>query len=237
MLNYHCDKCNDTGIIEYVDTEGYQYVAPCSCVKTRNTLKNAERCGLGELLNIYTFARFETNLGFQKALYDNARAYLKETKNKWFTVLGRSGAGKSHICTAICGNFLRRGYEVRFMSWIEESRRLKARVNDGAEYERIINPLKNAEVLYIDDFFKSENNCPPTPADIKLANEILNYRYNKGRASKSPLLTIISSERELGKLVEYDEAICGRIVEMSGEYLNNLGKDAQNYRLKNYIKK
>ena len=186
------------------------------------------------MLKVYTFDRFKTDYGFQKDLYNKAKEYIKDESSKWFGVFGKSGSGKSHICTAICGELIKKGYEVRFMSWNEDSRKLKALANEK-EYDDIIEPLKNAEVLYIDDFFKSENNTPPTNADIKLANEIFNYRYNKARIGNLRLKTIISSERTLSQLICYDEAIAGRIVEMCGEYIKVLKANVINYRLRQYI--
>lgn len=230
---YHCEICNDKMWVEY-EKDGYQYARPCKCQAIRKSLYFAEKSGLGELLKIYTFDRFKTDLEFQKDLYDKANKYLEEKGNKWFTVLGKTGSGKTMICTAICGELLKQGYEVMFMSWIEESRKLKSHINEK-EYDEIIEPLKKAEVLYIDDFFKSENTTAPSNADIKLANEILNYRYNKAKMSDKPCKTIISSERTIQQLINFDEAIAGRIVECSDNYIKLLGNNAVNYRLKKFL--
>lgn len=230
---YHCEICNDTGYITY-EKDGYEFAKPCKCQAIRKNLYYAEKGGLGELLKVYTFDRFKTDLAFQKDLYNKAKEYVEEKDNKWFTVLGKTGSGKTMICTSICGELLKQGYEVRFMSWIEESRKLKACINENT-YDEIIEQLKNAEVLYIDDFFKSENTTPPSNADIKLANEILNYRYNKAKMSSKLCKTLISSERTLHQLINFDEAIAGRIVESSEKYLIALGDKAINYRLKNFV--
>ena len=223
-----CEKCNDTGWIKYI-SDGYEYVRECDCHKKQRVIDNAKNSGLGDLLNIYSFDSFRTDMGFQKTLYEKAKTFLSETDNKWFTVLGKTGCGKSHICTAICKEMIDRGYVVKFMSWIDDSRTLKANLYER-DYGEIVEPYKNAEVLYIDDFFKNE----PTSADIRLANEILNYRYNKARTAKDRMITIISSEKPINTLIEIDKAIAGRVVEMSGNYLVLL-KDAVNYRLKKYL--
>ena len=70
------------------------------------------------------------------------------------------------------------------MLWRDIAVKLKSVVNDFNEYERLISPLKNADVLYIDDFFKTGkdrvgNTMRPTEADCNLAFEIINYRYNQ----------------------------------------------------------
>jgi DNA replication protein DnaC len=73
-------------------------------------------------------------------------------------------------------------------------------------YQAKIKKLKRVPVLYIDDFFKGG----ASDADIKLAFEILNARYND-----TALRTIISSEIDLDGLMRIDEAIGGRIYERS----------------------
>lgn len=234
---YNCEKCKDTGWVTY-EKDGMIYHKECDCVKVKRSLYFAEKSGLGDLLNIYTFERFNTDYDFQKRLYNKAQRYLQEKANKWFVVLGKSGAGKSHICTAICKKFIADAKIVHYVSWLEISRQLKSVINDS-EYDKIMAQLKNAEVLYIDDLFKSDNYAKPSPADIKIAIEILNYRYNKARASKETCRTLISSERLFSQLVEYDEATAGRMYEMAGnDYITNLKpEDCFNYRLKNILGK
>lgn len=234
MKEYDCPICHNTEWIDYTDEDGYSYVRPCKCQKIRKSILIAQNSGLGDLLSIYTFDKFSCQQGWQKDIKTMAVEYCKEDSNKWFTILGQSGVGKSHICTAICGELINQGVAVVYMSWLESSGNLKRQINEQ-EYEEKIRRYKNAEVLYIDDFFKSENNTAPTPADIKLANEILNYRYNKARADGGTCKTIISSERTIKQLIEYDEAIAGRIVEMSDGYLTEIKGKEKNYRLKEFL--
>ena len=59
----------------------------------------------------------------------------------------------------------------------------------------------------------------PSTADINIAFEILNARYQD-----KDLITIISSEKVIKELLTIDEAIGSRIYEMTGDYcvqLNN----------------
>lgn len=221
----NCEKCNNTGYITYIDKDGYEYAKQCDCVKQRQSLARLERSGLSGLLEKYTFDRYEADYGFQKELLSKAKKYLNE-KDKWFVVLGQSGSGKSHICTAICGELLKQGKEVRFMSWLTESVKLKQHINNAEVYEPLIEDYKNCEVLYIDDFFKNES---LTPVDLKLANEIINYRCVANKR------TLISSERLIGNLIEVDEAIIGRIIEMAEEYVTEICGKEKNWRLRNYL--
>ena len=52
----------------------------------------------------------------------------------------------------------------------------------------------------------------PTAADVNLAYEIINYRYNN-----RDKITIISTELTIGGLCEIDEALGGRIRQRAGE--------------------
>lgn len=225
---YKCPKCGDTGFLIKVDDEGYRYAIECECLKARKSLQRLERSGLSSLLDKYTFDRYTTKYGFQKDLLDKAQRFIKE-RHKWFCVFGESGSGKTHICTAICGEFLKQGKEVRFMSWLTDSIKLKQNINNYEIYEPLIRNYKTCEVLYIDDLFKSDNEAPPTPADIKLVMEILNYRYNNS------LTTILSGERTVSQMMQYDVATIGRIIELSNGYLIELKGREKNFRLKDWL--
>ena len=76
-------------------------------------------------------------------------------------------------------------------------------------------------VLYIDDFLKGG----ASDADIRLAFEILNARYND-----SKLKTIISSEMDLTAILNRDEALGGRIYERAKK--NVLRAPGKNWRLR-----
>lgn len=134
--------------------------------------------------------------------------------------------GKSHVCTGIVRELLRRGIPARYMLWRDEAVKLKACVNDTEEYMALIEPLKNIEVLYIDDFFKAGS--VPTNADVNLAFEIINARYNK------KLVTLISSEYFIDELSnQVDEAVGSRIFERARGFIKNIGRvPERNYRLK-----
>lgn len=153
----------------------------------------------------YTFHNFETDSEERLRIKKKARTFC-ETETGWFFISGRSGSGKSHICTAICSKLIEKGNDVYFMPWRDESTKLKASVTDTEEYDRLITKLKTIPVLYIDDFLKGSD----TDADVRLAFEILNARY-----IDSKLRTIISSERDITDILSRDEALGSRIYERS----------------------
>lgn len=234
LTGYDCLKCKNKGDFAFI-SEGHFTLGNCDCLSIRKTIRLMEKSGLGNLLKLYSFDKFECNEGWQKIIFDKAKAFVNDNKN-WFFIGGNSGCGKSHLCTAIVRELLQKGYPTKYMLWLDESVALKqAKANDPVKYAELMDELKNTQVLYIDDFLKVGKNEQPTTADINLAMEILNYRYNKARADRSiRWVTILSSERSVGEIEEYDEATGSRITEMTKpDYYLFIAKDkSKNYRLK-----
>lgn len=224
---YDCKLCKNRGYFAKWDGlyETYTY---CSCKKIRDALQRAKRSGLGNILSDFTFDKFETTEEWQEDNKKKAQAFCNDDMAKWFFIGGQVGAGKTFLCTAICGHYIKAGYDVRYMLWCEESKRIKSLITETAEYQEAINVYKNVDVLYIDDFLKVQNGEAPTAADINLAFEIINNRLlDKNK------ITIISSEKTLFEIMEYDEATMSRIYEKTGKYKINIKKDLnKNYRLR-----
>ena len=210
-----------------LDENGNECYRHCKCSKIRETLRRAKNSGLGDILSDFTFDKYEDTEDWQKTIKNAAQAFCKDNEAKWFYIGGQVGCGKTFICTAISAHYIKAGYDLKYMLWIEEAKKLKALVND-VSYQQEIAVFKDVPVLYIDDFLKTKSGEQPTAADINLAFEILNHRLidrNK--------ITIISSERLLDELLVYDEATMSRIYQKTGIYKFNIAKDIKkNYRLK-----
>lgn len=235
---YDCPQCKNKGYIasvQYNDFGGYwsETLAPCKCQRVRAAIRRLNRSGLGSVVKKYTFELYEAPNTWQQRLKYIAQQYSTNARREWFFIGGQSGAGKTHLCTAIAIQLLRQGSAVRYMLWRDEITRIKAIVNDAIAYEAAMKELKSTEVLYIDDLFKcgkdeQGNPKPPTAADINVAFEIINHRYNAN------LTTIISSERSIGELRDIDEAIAGRIAEKAradGCCISIRHDPGKNYRL------
>ncbi|MGX8702051.1 MAG: ATP-binding protein [Caproiciproducens sp.] len=234
LRDYNCPICKNKGVVYFVSSDGEIRSKMCSCMAMRESTARIRNSGLQNLMEIYTLERWKTDTLLQKHMKSTAEAFLKDPRNKWLFIGGQTGAGKSHICTAIAGELLRRGQSVRYMLWKDESTKLKAVITDESKYERMINPLKTVPVLYIDDLFKPVLDDrgarkQPSPGDTSLAFEIINSRYIAGN-----LTTIISSEWTIEELQRVEPATAGRIFQMATESycLSIASGDEKNYRLR-----
>ena len=228
LTGVDCQRCKNRGFTYYVDDSGLSpslRTKPCECMEKRKSIRRIEQSGLKDLLQRYTFETWQMPDRWQSSARELAQEYV-DKRDGWFMAAGQSGAGKTHICTAICAELLNAGLPVRYVLWRDMSVRAKAAVTDGEEYEAITEPLKRIKVLYIDDLFKTGKGKEPTPGDVNLAFEILNYRYND-----SEKLTIISTERTREELLDIDEATASRISERAKSYWLSF-YDKPNWRLK-----
>lgn len=237
---YNCNFCKNKGtiakLVDYGNGTYSHCFANCKCVETRNSIMRMKRSGLKDIIKDYTFDKFIDSEPWQKTIKESAMEYA-ENPSGWFALCGQSGAGKTHLCTAICRHFLLSGKRVIYMLWRDEIVKIKEAAKGSDENDELRNLLdkyKTAEVLYIDDLFKTgrsqDNTMPkPTPADINYAFEIINYRYNN-----PSLLTIISSELTEDELLDIDEAIGGRIYERAKTFTIGKNRD-RNYRIKKAV--
>ena len=234
---YTCHQCKNKGYIiqlrEREDGSFHQVCCDCKCVPIRNSIMRMKRSGLKDIIKDYTFEKFDATEPWQMTIKTAAMEYAKEPKG-WFFLGGQSGAGKTHLCTAICREFLYSGKSVRYMLWRDDIVRIKGAVTDSEEYGNLIDEFKKVDVLYIDDLFKTwkaadQSQQRPTGADISVAFEIINYRYNN-----PSLLTIISSELTEDELLDIDEAVGGRIYERPKAFTIGRNRD-KNYRIKNVV--
>lgn len=232
--SYNCDKCHDTEWVEIVDEEGVARQARCSCYKQKVAREMVERSGLSGHIDTNTFDSFITNNPTRALVKEKAQEYTdalvqgmkeKNPRLPWFFIGGNPGSGKTHICTAICGELMKRGVRVKYMQWLNEVRRLKFCTNDDS-FEELAAEYLYAPVLYIDDLFKQRYTEQPvfSNADITTAFKILDSRY----AQNKP--TIISCEWNLvDHLIAYaDEGVFSRVYERCRGFMINISRNMDN---------
>lgn len=226
LTGYDCPRCLNRGG-SYKLGNGYIMFVQCSCEAIRRSIRRAKKSGLGDLLEHHTFDRFQTPEPWQARAKQLAQDYAAAPVG-WFVASGASGSGKTHLCTAICRRLLDDGRAVRYELWREMAQKIKAASLDGDARSKMMEPLKNAEVLYLDDFLKTARGTAPTKADIELAFDIIGARYN------TKALTLLSTELTVDELLSLDVALGGRIHEMcqkGAQYLSFAGEE-KNWRLR-----
>ena len=203
MKGVDCPLCKNKGMIAVWHDGAPMSFKECECMNKRRSLLRIEASGLSNLLENYTMDKYLA-LTHEQYVAKNKALEFSDSPRGWFFIAGRPGTGKTHLCTAICGKLIDKGFSVRYMLWREEAPRLKASINERSVYDKQMDELCNCDVLYIDDFWKGT----VSEADINLSFELLNSRYNDRRK-----VTIISSEKTVEGILDIDEAIGSRIYE------------------------
>ena len=211
-MGYDCPICRNKEFVLELNN-GFRHSHACSCVKIRQNLTRLKNRGLLGLYDHCTFPAFTVSAPWQQQAKSAAISFEGSDLNQWFFLSGPSGCGKTHLCTAIAGGLILKSHDVQIYRWVEWAAKAKSTITDAAAYTALIQPLKDCEVLYLDDFLKVQHGTSPTAADIRLAFEVLDARYN---TSDKPV--ILSSEFSLRQIAGFDEALAGRIVERSGQF-------------------
>ena len=229
---YKCSKCKDTG---WVETErGY---SRCSCYEHDLIERLWENFGVKpsdvKLLREYEIYNEDTKKAKNKAA-DYITSFYKLESEKWLCLMGQPGGGKTHIVLAVGKALLEKKVKVVYMPYLEAIRELKSNSMDDEYYGKLSNRYKRAEVLIIDDLFKdkvkkNKLTSEITSADINHIYPILNYRYT------NKLPTLISTECTPNMLMDLDEALAGRILEMCGKKYGCVFGAECNYRLKQFM--
>lgn len=223
LKHYNCEICKNKGFLMKITEELNEISVPCECLAYRECYKAIEESGIDpEELKRMTFDNFTHREEWQTKLKYTALRYIQDVNNVsgWLFLSGQSGCGKTHLCTAVCDILLHNGYKVKYITWRKLCRDIGTNKYKTDEVDKIMKDITDSDVLYIDDFLKSEK------PEKDIAIEVLNARY----ASRKP--TVISTEHDIESLKAIDEAIAGRINEMAKNHKAQvLKKEGRNYRL------
>ncbi|OAB30197.1 hypothetical protein PMSD_20645 [Paenibacillus macquariensis subsp. defensor] len=229
MDSSECPKCNGVeGEFYWVDK--IEYWRDCECVlriKREQLIKSSQITT--EFTNM-SFANFDTSdrSDVVKQAYSVAVSYskdfqeIKKNRSNGLCLIGRPGAGKTHLLMATANNLLSRNIQVLYFPWVEGFADLKSSFD---LLPKKIKQLQTVEVLYIDDLFKGRQS--PTDFQLEQIFGIINYRY----LNKLPIL--VSSEWTIARICEFDEATGSRINEMCRDHKVVLSGGIElNYRLR-----
>ena len=224
---YDCETCKDTEWLTYFKN-GYEFAKPCECHEKKEALRRMARSGISEEDLKKGFNDFNTfnEQGLVVAKEITVKYYkdfdnIRGSRVNSLLLCGASGRGKTTLGMAVANNLIKnKGVNVRYMPYREEVTRLKQEITDEYTYNEHITRLKRAKVLFIDDLLKGK----VTESDINIVYEIVNYRY----LERLPL--IVSTEFTMQSLLDFDDAIAGRLIEMSKGYAVTFDKSIPNYR-------
>ncbi len=137
--------------------------------------------------------------------------YQENKLNKGLYMYGSYGTGKSFLAYKFAQQLVERGHKVIFAYYPDLIRQIKNNMG-SVEMEKLINKVRKAEILFLDDL-GAENNTAFVRDDI--LSPILQYRMN------NDLSTFITSNCSLEQLVEHfsetnfavDKNKAGRIID------------------------
>lgn len=229
LTQYKCNKCRDLTFIFKEDE-----ASPCECralIEAQNIIKNS---GISESFRKMTLENFNYRLnkqaieGFTTAskYVNNINSIINNRENS-ILFCGSVGSGKTHLSMGVANKLMDKGIGVIIMPYSQDIIRLKQNRMDKEYYNKLISKYKRASVVLIDDLFKGS----VTDSDKSIIFEIIDYRY----FNQKPL--IISTEKTCEELLNIDEAIGSRIIEMSNGYIVENKGLKSNYRLFKYFSK
>lgn len=228
---YKCPICKDRGYFLYqIDGKGQDTMFRCECAEKRLAVDRMRRCGILEEDRNKTLNDFDTfgekPLVFAKKTvekYMEQFGELKDTRTNSLLLMGRSGSGKTMLGIIASMHIINNhSTGLMYVSYRNMITNLKQNVMDEYAYNMEMGKLINTPVLFIDDLFKGKI----TESDINIMYEIVNTRY----LQRKPL--IISTECDINKLLDIDEAIGSRIVEMSKGHIVVFDDSTMNYRMR-----
>ena len=231
---YDCPICHNQGLLYRRDENtGTLLSWQCTCKKERAAIRTKQANGAPKKSEHQTFDTYNADTDWRQEFKQSAMSFTQNCIDGslgWFFIGGQPGSGKTHLANAIQNVLIGADKRVLYMSWREESARLKALLNSDG-YTPAVQKYKAAEVLFIDDFLKTRREangtyCLPTDGDMNLAFEIIKYR------DENNLVTVLTSEFTVNAIHEFDQSVGGRIKQRCGAYCFNILPDSgKDYRL------
>lgn len=232
---YNCSKCGNKGIIAYM-RDGEVHYKGCDCYNIRRQRTKLDKLGLLEIFD--GTMRYENIEGdsiqddWLKKSKSRVKNYINDFKEKDQTISlyvgGKIGCGKTHRCVYALAKLMEYfpNMSIEYFNW--DIRYKELVFGKEEDKKELLDMLQNVDLLYLDDFFRLQQNDKLTLFEKETAKSIIDYRY----INKRP--TIISSQLYLNEIEQRDEAIGSRIREMCRQtkYVINISRDIENRNLR-----
>ena len=209
QIKYTCDKCFDTGFINY---------DRCDCLKKLIANITAREMNKNSQINLCSFDTFnidyyqgsdaETTKKYREIMTKIYR-YCKKYADNFspdsdnILMFGRTGLGKTHLSLAIANEVLQKGYNVLYDSSLNYLHQIeKEYFGKDQSGNDTLSVLMSSELLILDDFGTEFDKS----FYVSTIYNIINTRLNRG------LPTIISTNLNYEEMLErYGERICSRL--------------------------
>lgn len=217
---FTCNHCQDTGFV------GSRM---CACMKELIVMKNIADSGMGRLIERQSFENFDLEWyrssedDYRRACHNlsTARAFADGFSVGWgknLLLIGNTGTGKTHICTAIAKSIIGRGFDVLY----DTAHNILRELADDQFRDRYRQPeplgdkYLECDLLILDDLGAEFSN----QVTVSCLYNLINTRQNKG------LSTVISTNLSAQELAgRYDGRIYSRIIGSDYTVLSFTGKD------------
>lgn len=208
-IKYECDKCGDTGVVDY---------RMCSCMKEKLVMEGLKSSGMYSLIQTQTFETFDLSYysgeasDRMKKIFDIAKAYADRfdpESSGSIIMMGGTGRGKTHLSSAMGGVIIKKGNDVYYTGAVDmladfESERFG---NDrSGEASSVTDKYFSCDLLIIDDLGTELINQFSTSCLYNVINSRLTRK-------KATIINTNFTRDELRK--KYQDRITSRIF---GEY-------------------
>jgi len=184
-----CPRCGGAGYVRLGVPLGHPQfgrAVPCDCVREETDEEQSDRLlrysNLGSLRRM-SFATLMPRGRSADPLHQErfagaveAARRFAEAPEGWLALLGRSGAGKTHLAAAVANRCIELGRPALFIVVPDLLDHLRASYRPDAPepYEGLFEQVRNAPLLVLDDLGAQS----PTPWAVEKLYQILNHRYN-----------------------------------------------------------
>lgn len=219
---YECEKCKDTGYVEWTDENGLLMSRRCDCglidrqIQSRRIRFAAipekyREIKLTDFKMPYRKAEARQNaakaLAVVKEYLMNIEEYQSKNKGLYF-YSGTRGSGKTMLMCGVCNFLMEHGHAVKFATSGQIINEIKSTWDKGSETttSQLLEHLSTTEILAIDDFGAER----ASEWVDSVFYDIINQRYINGK------VTLFTSNSPISGTA-YDERIKNRVAVMTYE--------------------
>src|SRR6266481_4976546 len=197
MALENCTLCRGTGwkLVPRADGAAGRVAVACDCGMEQRASLVMERARIPKRYEHCDFESYVTDLTDGKTWTPQHAHSLKQAKlftqgfvreypgssEKGLLFMGPSGVGKTHLGVAALKELIQRGHAGLFCDYRELLKEIQASYNPASESTemRILEPIRNVEVLVLDDLGASK----PSAWVLDIIGLVLNARYNDRRVT------------------------------------------------------